>query len=98
MFFNGIGSLDRKIAWIGRKTVLASNKKDGLGVSSFFATNRALLFKWVWHFITHESSLWIRFIKAVHGEIGALDKSITTTQRSPWLDIIRELSYFKSKG
>ena len=71
-------------------------KKGGLGVSSFFATNRALLFKWVWQFVTHGSSLW--FIKAIYGEKGALDKGITTTRRSPWIDIICELCSFKSKG
>ncbi|GKC16920.1 hypothetical protein Tco_1013702 [Tanacetum coccineum] len=46
---------------------LASKKNGGLGVSSFFAHNRALLFKWVWRFFTDESSLWSSFIKALFG-------------------------------
>ncbi|GKB61749.1 hypothetical protein Tco_0917935 [Tanacetum coccineum] len=56
-FFNGVDGLDRKIAWIGWDKVLASKKNDGLGVFSFFAHNRALLFKWVWHFLTDNGVL-----------------------------------------
>nr|GFC62468.1 RNA-directed DNA polymerase, eukaryota, reverse transcriptase zinc-binding domain protein [Tanacetum cinerariifolium] len=36
----------RKIAWVKWSKVLASKKFGGLGVSSFFALNRALIFKW----------------------------------------------------
>ncbi|GKD72699.1 hypothetical protein Tco_1330981, partial [Tanacetum coccineum] len=41
-FFNGIEGSERKMAWIGWKSVLASKKNGGLGVSSFFAINRAV--------------------------------------------------------
>nr|GEX87802.1 RNA-directed DNA polymerase, eukaryota [Tanacetum cinerariifolium] len=64
-FFYGVDGSDRKLAWIG----WTSKKNGGLGVSSFFAHNRALLFKWVWRFITDGSSLWTRFIKAIFGEV-----------------------------
>ncbi|GJU59172.1 RNA-directed DNA polymerase, eukaryota, reverse transcriptase zinc-binding domain protein [Tanacetum coccineum] len=66
-FFNGVDGSDRKLAWIGWNKVLASKKNGGLSVSSFFAHNRALLFKWVWRFLTDDSSLWTRFIKAIFG-------------------------------
>nr|GEZ33016.1 RNA-directed DNA polymerase, eukaryota [Tanacetum cinerariifolium] len=49
-FFNGIEGNERKLALISWDTVLASKKYGGLGVLSFFAMNRALLSKWVWHF------------------------------------------------
>nr|GFA02946.1 RNA-directed DNA polymerase, eukaryota, reverse transcriptase zinc-binding domain protein [Tanacetum cinerariifolium] len=42
----------------------------GLGVSSLYALNRALMFKWVWRFTTQQSSLWARVIKAIHGDDG----------------------------
>nr|GEV19206.1 hypothetical protein [Tanacetum cinerariifolium] len=42
--------------------------KGGLGVSSLYALNRALLFKWVWRFRTQISSLWAKVIKGIHGE------------------------------
>ncbi|GKC17936.1 putative RNA-directed DNA polymerase, eukaryota, reverse transcriptase zinc-binding domain protein, partial [Tanacetum coccineum] len=47
-FFNGADQLDNKIAWVAWDKVLASKKNGGLGVSSFFTLNRALLLKWVW--------------------------------------------------
>nr|GFB25252.1 RNA-directed DNA polymerase, eukaryota [Tanacetum cinerariifolium] len=51
-FFYGVDGSDRKLAWIGWNMVLTSKRNGGLGVSSFFAYNRALLFKWVWRFLT----------------------------------------------
>nr|GEX59146.1 RNA-directed DNA polymerase, eukaryota [Tanacetum cinerariifolium] len=65
--FNGIEGNERKLALISWDTVLAS-KYGGLGVSSFFAINRALLSKWVWRFLSETSSLWTRTIKVIHGE------------------------------
>nr|GEX26678.1 RNA-directed DNA polymerase, eukaryota [Tanacetum cinerariifolium] len=41
-----VGDGDRKIAWVKWSKVLASKKYGGLGVSSFYALNRAFLFKW----------------------------------------------------
>ncbi|GJS06354.1 hypothetical protein Tco_0363150 [Tanacetum coccineum] len=58
----------------------------GLGVSSLYALNRALTFKWVWRFLTQSSSLWARVIKEIHGDdgknvpllvFGALCKAVT---------------------
>nr|GEW49232.1 RNA-directed DNA polymerase, eukaryota [Tanacetum cinerariifolium] len=66
-FFNGIGQEDAKITWIAWNKVLASKKRGGLGVSSFFALNRALLLKWVWRFISQDGSLWSRVIRALYG-------------------------------
>nr|GFD18481.1 RNA-directed DNA polymerase, eukaryota [Tanacetum cinerariifolium] len=50
--------------------VLASKEKGGLSVFSFYAFNRALTFKWIWQFRTHDSSLWSSVIKSIHGEDG----------------------------
>ncbi|GJV58839.1 RNA-directed DNA polymerase, eukaryota, reverse transcriptase zinc-binding domain protein [Tanacetum coccineum] len=63
---------------------------QGLGVSSFFALNRAFLFKWIWRFISNGSSLWPRFIKAIYGVRKAIDNAHTSSRSSLWLDIIRE--------
>ena len=59
-FFNGVDDKERKISMIGWKKILASKKNGGLRVSSFFALNRALLFKWIWRFISNDLSLWYR--------------------------------------
>ncbi|GKB33037.1 RNA-directed DNA polymerase, eukaryota, reverse transcriptase zinc-binding domain protein [Tanacetum coccineum] len=49
--------------------------RGGLGVSSIYALNRALLFKWVCRFRTQGSSLWARVIKGIHGKDGKLGKN-----------------------
>ncbi|GKC35381.1 RNA-directed DNA polymerase, eukaryota [Tanacetum coccineum] len=66
-FFYGAQADERKIAWVKWSKVLSSKKNGGLGVSSFYALNRALLFKWVWRFISQDNSLWARVISAIHG-------------------------------
>nr|GEV51666.1 RNA-directed DNA polymerase, eukaryota [Tanacetum cinerariifolium] len=84
-FFYGVDGSDRKLAWIGWNMVLTSKNNGVLGVSSFFAHNRALLFKWVWIFLTDGSSLWTRFIKAIFGNKGSLDTHKLIPRRSPWM-------------
>nr|GEX23857.1 RNA-directed DNA polymerase, eukaryota [Tanacetum cinerariifolium] len=44
-FFNGIRDGEKKIAWVSWSKVLASKSNGGLGLSSFYALNRGLLFK-----------------------------------------------------
>ncbi|GJX96137.1 RNA-directed DNA polymerase, eukaryota, reverse transcriptase zinc-binding domain protein, partial [Tanacetum coccineum] len=77
--------------------VLTSKKNGGLGVTSFFAHNRALLFKWVWRFLTDGSSLWTRFIKAIFGNKGALDTHKLIPRRSPWQDVILAIHSLRRK-
>ncbi|GJY13410.1 RNA-directed DNA polymerase, eukaryota [Tanacetum coccineum] len=71
--FNGIDTSEKKIAWVELEIFLSSKKNGDLGVSSFYAINRGLLFKWVCHFITQDASLWYRLIKAIHGVRGVTD-------------------------
>nr|GEV23568.1 RNA-directed DNA polymerase, eukaryota [Tanacetum cinerariifolium] len=97
-FFYGVDGSDRMLAWIGWNMVLTSKKNGGLGVSSFFAHNRALLFKWVWRFLTDGSSLWTHFIKAIFGNKGALDTHKLIPRRSPWQDVILAIHSLQSKG
>nr|GEV29532.1 putative RNA-directed DNA polymerase, eukaryota, reverse transcriptase zinc-binding domain protein [Tanacetum cinerariifolium] len=47
-FFNGADPLGKKITWVAWDKVLVAKIKGGLGVSSFYALNRALVLKWVW--------------------------------------------------
>ncbi|GKE17413.1 RNA-directed DNA polymerase, eukaryota, partial [Tanacetum coccineum] len=48
--FNGADINENKMSIIGWEKITVSRKKGGLGISSFFAQNRALLFKWIWRF------------------------------------------------
>ncbi|GJU97047.1 hypothetical protein Tco_1326318 [Tanacetum coccineum] len=86
------------MSWIGWQRILSSMKNGGLGVSSFFSLNRALLFKWIWCFISNGSSLWPRFIKAIYGVRGAIDNAHTSSRSSLWLDIIREFKILSNSG
>ena len=45
--FIGADSKENKMSWFKWSSVLASKDKGGLGVSSLFVSNRALLLKWV---------------------------------------------------
>nr|GEZ58847.1 RNA-directed DNA polymerase, eukaryota, reverse transcriptase zinc-binding domain protein [Tanacetum cinerariifolium] len=51
-FFNGADVNSKKPSWVRWKSVLGAKDVGGLGVFSLFALNRALMFKWVWSFIT----------------------------------------------
>ncbi|GJZ58055.1 RNA-directed DNA polymerase, eukaryota, reverse transcriptase zinc-binding domain protein [Tanacetum coccineum] len=81
-----------------KKKVLASKDKGGLGVSSLYELNRALLFKWVWRFFTQSSSLWTRVIKAIHGNDGKIGKKTKSAHPSIWLDIVHEMDLLEKQG
>ncbi|GJU88227.1 hypothetical protein Tco_1300650 [Tanacetum coccineum] len=97
-FFRGVDLNDRKISLVKWDNVPVSKEKGGLGFLSFFALNRALIFKWVWRFRTQSLSLWARVIKAIHGEDGKLNCSPTTSFSSNWNDIVREIFILRDKG
>ncbi|GJY75790.1 RNA-directed DNA polymerase, eukaryota [Tanacetum coccineum] len=62
--------------------ILKDLKSIRLGVASFYSTNRALLFKWIWRVFNDGSSLCSRFIKAIHGVRGAMDSQSVPTRGS----------------
>ncbi|GJV05968.1 RNA-directed DNA polymerase, eukaryota, reverse transcriptase zinc-binding domain protein [Tanacetum coccineum] len=47
-FFNGHETYCKKASWVQWNKVLAPKVIGGLGISSLYALNRGLLFKWVW--------------------------------------------------
>ncbi|GKA73884.1 RNA-directed DNA polymerase, eukaryota [Tanacetum coccineum] len=74
---------------------IPSKENGGLGVSSFFALNRALLLKWVWRFVSQDGSLWCQVIRALYGSsVG----SHPTHFSSNWCSIMRDLHKLKEKG
>ncbi|GKC19658.1 hypothetical protein Tco_1021808 [Tanacetum coccineum] len=97
-FFNGTDPLSKKPIWVKWNKVLALKDKGVLGISSFYALNRALLFKWVWRFHTQSSSLWAKVIKRIHDEDGKIGKNISKYQMSIWLDIVRDMESLKYQG
>ncbi|GJX66168.1 RNA-directed DNA polymerase, eukaryota, reverse transcriptase zinc-binding domain protein [Tanacetum coccineum] len=97
-FFNGADCTSKKPSWVRWNNVLASKDSGGLGVSSLFALNRALMFKWVWRFVSQKNSLWARVIKALYGEDGKIGKKFHSSYPSIWLTIINEFEALKLQG
>ncbi|GJU52590.1 RNA-directed DNA polymerase, eukaryota [Tanacetum coccineum] len=97
-FFNGHELKSNKSSWVKWNSVLAAKEKGGLGVSSLFALNRALLMKWFWRFYSHNDSLWSRVIKAIYGVDGEVNKVSKYASRSCWRDIINEVRKLKDQG
>ncbi|GJZ29233.1 hypothetical protein Tco_0573880 [Tanacetum coccineum] len=62
LFAKGFKGVDNRFHGKSGQKVLASKKYGGLGVPFFYGPNRALLFRWVGRFLSHDNSLWIRFI------------------------------------
>ncbi|GJU16143.1 RNA-directed DNA polymerase, eukaryota [Tanacetum coccineum] len=77
----------KKSSWVKWTNVLASKDKGGLGVSSLYALNRGLMFKWVWRFFTQNTSLWAKVIKAIHGEDGKVG-----------IDLLKSIDYKLGNG
>ncbi|GJV82091.1 hypothetical protein Tco_1517961 [Tanacetum coccineum] len=84
--------------WVKWDTVMSAKETGGLGVASFHALNRGLMFKWLWKFFVDKDSLWTRVIKAIHGDDGKLDKEVNICSRSSWLSIVKEAKVLKNKG
>nr|GEW44585.1 RNA-directed DNA polymerase, eukaryota, reverse transcriptase zinc-binding domain protein [Tanacetum cinerariifolium] len=93
-FFNGIQKGDMKIAWVKWSRVLEPKTHGGLGVSRFFALNRALLAKWVWRFLSHDNSLWYRVISGIHGS----NAQFSAAHSSLWKSIINSTNSLKEQG
>ncbi|GKB94299.1 RNA-directed DNA polymerase, eukaryota, reverse transcriptase zinc-binding domain protein [Tanacetum coccineum] len=97
-FFKGHDINSNKASWVNWKKVLASKEKGGLGVLSLFALNRGLMFKWIWRFYTQNTLLWVRVVKAIHGDDGNVGGHVKSGAKSCWLDIVRETHALKTKG
>nr|GEU77251.1 RNA-directed DNA polymerase, eukaryota [Tanacetum cinerariifolium] len=88
----------RKATWIKWDYVLTPKEKGGLGVSSLYALNNALMLKWVWKFHYHSSSLWTRVMKAIHGEDGKISRILKVRKNSCWLNIVNKITALNLKG
>nr|GEY74874.1 RNA-directed DNA polymerase, eukaryota, reverse transcriptase zinc-binding domain protein [Tanacetum cinerariifolium] len=97
-FFNGNDLDSKRSIWVSWNKVLTSKDKGSLGVSSLFALNRALMFKWVWRFFNQSDSLWVRVIHAIHGVDGRIGRAENVGYTSIWCDIFKEMDRLASHG
>nr|GEX28844.1 RNA-directed DNA polymerase, eukaryota [Tanacetum cinerariifolium] len=61
----------------------------------FFALNSALLFRWVWRFVSQDESLWYRVISSIYGSCFPQSSPQTS---SVWSSIVREIHKLKLQG
>nr|GEW09093.1 RNA-directed DNA polymerase, eukaryota [Tanacetum cinerariifolium] len=78
--FEGVKPGMRKVSWFSWDSVVASKEVRGLGMSSFFAMNCDLPFKWIWRFKVQPEAMWVSVIKAIHGRLGNLDRCVTVEE------------------
>ncbi|GJZ67405.1 hypothetical protein Tco_0630645 [Tanacetum coccineum] len=67
-FFWGATGDTKKLAWKKWSTILASLDKGRLGVGSLKAFNISLLLKWRCRLLKSPSALWVKVLKAIHGD------------------------------
>ncbi|GJS86722.1 RNA-directed DNA polymerase, eukaryota [Tanacetum coccineum] len=98
-FFWGADVGEKKLHWVSWSRVMASRLEGGLGVSSLFSLNRAMLFKWFWRFFHNPNALWVSVIRVLHGHCGRLrDLSMVGAHSGPWKGIISALRQLKDRG
>ncbi|GJT34824.1 putative RNA-directed DNA polymerase, eukaryota, reverse transcriptase zinc-binding domain protein [Tanacetum coccineum] len=97
-FFWGGGSTDsKKLSWVKWSNVLASLDKGGLAIGSLNSFNLALLHKWRWRFFASPDSLWVKIIKALHGNEGGFDLH-GCNFRGIWSKIVGTSNYLHSSS
>nr|GEW45914.1 RNA-directed DNA polymerase, eukaryota [Tanacetum cinerariifolium] len=69
-----------------------------LSLSSLYALNRGLMIKWLWRLYAQNTSLWVRVVKAIHGEDGKAGQNISSRSYSCWLNIVKVVSILQAKG
>ncbi|XP_071718082.1 uncharacterized protein [Rutidosis leptorrhynchoides] len=71
------------MAWIKWDQVLNSFSRGGLNIGSLKAFNLALIIKWQWRYLSSPDDMWVKVIKAIHGNY--FDCTIGS---SPWCSIV----------
>ncbi|GJU43814.1 RNA-directed DNA polymerase, eukaryota, reverse transcriptase zinc-binding domain protein [Tanacetum coccineum] len=96
-FFWGGSGDNRKMAWIKWDNILASLDKGGLEIGSLKAFNLALLQKWCCRLVHSPKALWVRVIKAIHGDEADFDFQ-GCNSNGIWSAIISSFSSSHARG
>ncbi|KAJ9551544.1 hypothetical protein OSB04_015589 [Centaurea solstitialis] len=72
--------------WIKWERVLRKFDNGGLDVGSLETSNRGLLGKWWWKFVTEKEGSWVNVIKSIYGSSGGFDSrgACGVGRRSVW--------------
>ncbi|GKB40109.1 putative RNA-directed DNA polymerase, partial [Tanacetum coccineum] len=96
-FFWGGTHDSRKLAWVKWPIILASRVNGGLGIGSLKAFNLALLQKWHWRIISITNALWVKVIKAFHGQEGCFGPN-DISSNGIWAKIVGSSNYLHSNA
>ncbi|GKF05408.1 hypothetical protein Tco_0036076 [Tanacetum coccineum] len=78
---------------------MASREHGGLGIGSIFGLNVGLLFKWIWRFLNHPSSLWACVIQSLYGADDGINSVAThRSMRTTWGAILHSIFSLKQQG
>ncbi|GKA69148.1 RNA-directed DNA polymerase, eukaryota, reverse transcriptase zinc-binding domain protein [Tanacetum coccineum] len=87
----------RKLAWVKLHIVLASHVKGGLVIGSLNTFNLALLQKWRWMIISNANALWVKVVKAFHGQEGGFGLN-ENSSNGIWSKIVGSSNYLHSNA
>ncbi|GJY27504.1 RNA-directed DNA polymerase, eukaryota, reverse transcriptase zinc-binding domain protein, partial [Tanacetum coccineum] len=96
-FFWGAEQHSNKLIMIKWENALASFEKGGLGFGSLKAFNLSLLQKCRWPLVSNPNLLWVRVIKAIHGEEAGLTH-FDCKSKGVWANIIDTINNLHSKN
>lgn len=96
--FLGAEMEENKMYWVSWEKVMTFKKKGGLGVSSFFALNGSLVFKWIRGFRANQDALWVRVVKSILDVHGFLSRVPPGYKTSTCIHIIDAITYLRENG
>ncbi|GJS02927.1 RNA-directed DNA polymerase, eukaryota, reverse transcriptase zinc-binding domain protein [Tanacetum coccineum] len=88
---------ENKIAWVKWLIILNFFDKGGLNIGSLKAFNLALFQKWRWRLLSSPNALWVKVIKAYHGQEGGFDTN-GCSFKGIWANIVGTSNFLHSKG
>ncbi|GJV63560.1 RNA-directed DNA polymerase, eukaryota, reverse transcriptase zinc-binding domain protein [Tanacetum coccineum] len=89
---------DKKVTWVNWKKCMASRENGWLGIGSIFGLNVGLLFKWIWRFLNHPSSLCACGIQSLYGDDGSINLAATyCSMRTTWGAILHSIFSLKQQ-
>ncbi|GJW26037.1 RNA-directed DNA polymerase, eukaryota, reverse transcriptase zinc-binding domain protein [Tanacetum coccineum] len=86
-FFSGVDLNSKKSIWVKWSKVLCSKEKGGLGVSSLYAFNRALMCKWVWRLQLKRTCYELGLLKLFMAKMGKMKKLGNGADTYFWEDL-----------
>ncbi|GJY72657.1 RNA-directed DNA polymerase, eukaryota, reverse transcriptase zinc-binding domain protein [Tanacetum coccineum] len=96
-FHMRLSSWKANLLSIGGRLTLIKSVLGGLKIGSLKAFNLALLQKWCWGLLSSPNAIWVKVIKAYHGQEGGFDTN-GCSFKGTWANIVGSSNFLHSKG